>query len=149
MPPWLILLLLFVLVNLLIQPSQQGYAWWRDLRRPLRMRAYEAWAPLAWLGLQACIYVSALISWSPRPTWPLLAGYTVLLVLIQGYLWLISRTRQLGLGAMVCLLGCCCGIALSSVLQSFAPLAAVWMMPYVVGSAVESLTTWQMRSLNR
>ena len=149
MPPWLILFLLFVLVNVLIQPSQEGYGWWRDLRRPPRMRPYEAWAPVAWLGLQACIYGSALISWSARRTWPLLAAYLVLLVLIQGYLWVLSRTRQLGLGALVCLLGCSYGIGLTAVVQSFAPIAALWMMPYLVGSAVETQTTWQMRSLNR
>ena len=70
-------------------------------------------------------------------------------MLIQGYLWVLSRTRQLGLGALVCLLGCSYGIGLTAVVQSFAPIAALWMMPYVVGSAVETLTTWQMRSLNR
>ena len=50
------------------------------------------WIPLIWIAIYACFYASALLSWNASWSWGLMAGYLMLLLLVQSYTWLICRT---------------------------------------------------------
>lgn len=148
MPAWLAILLVMVLVGLLIRPGKDDFAWFLQLRRP-RWLTFERWIPLIWIGIYACFYLSALKTWRQTNDWGLMAGYLVLLLLVQSYTLLICRTRRLASGTVVGFAGWVWGMALLVALGSRAGWAAVLLIPYLLWSPVGTFVTWQMQRLNR
>jgi tryptophan-rich sensory protein len=78
-----------------------------------------------------------------------MAGYLLLMVLVQSYTWLICRTRRLANGAVVGLAGWLWGVALTVVVAAPSQPAALLLIPYLLWSPVGTLVTWQMQRLNR
>jgi len=133
MPAWLILLLVQVGVSLALNPSREDFQWFLQLRRPAWL-TFERLIPLIWLAIYACFYASALISWRAGSGWWAMAGYLVLLLLVQSYTWLICRTRSLTAGTAVGFAGWVWGVALTVLVASSSGLAAVLLVPYLLWS---------------
>ena len=143
-----LILLVMLAVGVAFNPSRPAFDWFLQLRRPAWL-TFERWIPLIWLGLYGCFYASALISWSTSWRWSLMAGYLLLLVLVQSYTWLICRTRRLANGTAIGFAGWLWGVALTVAVLPVSPLAALLLLPYLLWSPVGTWVTWQMQRLNR
>ena len=143
----LILLVIAALV-VVIMPSQDDFAWFLRLRRPGWL-TFEGLIPVIWLLIYACFYASALLAWNRTASWWLMAGYLLLLLLVQSYTWLICRTRRLANGTGVGLAGWLWGVALTVMVAPVSQPAALLLIPYLLWSPVGTLVTWQMQRLNR
>jgi benzodiazapine receptor len=133
---------------LVIMPSQAEFAWFLRLRRPAWL-SFEGWIPVIWLLIYGCFYASALLAWNRSASGGLMAGYLLLLVLVQSYTWLICRTRRLANGTAVGLLGWLWGVVLAVLVAASSQAAALLLIPYLLWSPVGTLVTWQMQRLNR
>ena len=144
----LLILLVMVGVAALLNPSREQFAWFIRLRRPAWL-TFEGLIPLIWIGIYACFYASALVSWQAAARWDLLGGYLVLLILVQSYTLVICRTRRLRNGTAIGFIGWVWGVALAVAVAPVA-LAAWWLLlPYLLWSPVGTAVTWQMQRLNR
>lgn len=143
-----VILLVMTAVAGLLNPSREQFAWFLRLRRPAWLR-FEGLIPLIWIAIYACFYASALLSWNATWSWGLMAGYLVLLLLVQSYTWLICRTRCLRNGTWIGFAGWVWGVALAVVVAPQSPAAWLLLIPYLLWSPVGTAVTWQMQRLNR
>ena len=148
MPAPLVILLVLVAVVAGLNPNRSQFSWFLQLRRPAWL-TFERWIPLIWITIYACFYASALLAWNASWSLPLLAGYLLLLVLVQSYTWLICRTRRLANGTVVGFAGWAWGVALAVIVLGSSRNAALLLLPYLLWSPVGTLVTWQMQRLNR
>ncbi len=150
MPAWLTILLVMGLVIAVLTPSRQQFAWFLRLRRP-RWLTFERWIPLIWSLIYLCFYASALLRWGAGgAAAPLaMAGYLVLLVLVQGYTLLICRTRRLAWGTAAGLAGWIWGLGLALATLAISPTAALLLVPFLLWSPIGTFVTWRMQRLNR
>ncbi|MEB3168343.1 MAG: tryptophan-rich sensory protein [Synechococcaceae cyanobacterium] len=148
MPPWLLILILMEGVILLINPTRKDFAWYRGLRRP-QWVPFASSIPVIWLLIHFGFYLSSLVSWQVSNNWNLVMAYILLLVLVESYTWIMCRTRRLGTGSLLCLLGWAYGLVLAAALLSLSLLASALLIPYLLWAPVEALITWDMRRLNR
>jgi tryptophan-rich sensory protein len=142
------ILLAILAVGLALNPSRSDFTWFLQLRRPVWL-TFERLIPLIWLAIYACFYASALLAWNKTWSWALMAGYLVLLLLVQSYTWLICRTRRIANGTAMGLLGWLWGIALAVLASSASRPAGLLLVPFLLWSPVGTLVTWQMQRLNR
>lgn len=142
------ILLAILAVGLALNPSRSDFTWFLQLRRPVWL-TFERLIPLIWLAIYACFYASALLAWNATWSWGLMAGYLVLLLLVQSYTWLICRTRRIANGTAVGLLGWIWGIALAVLVSPTSRPAGLLLVPFLLWSPVGTLVTWQMQRLNR
>jgi tryptophan-rich sensory protein len=148
MPAPLVILLVLVAVVAGLNPNRSQFSWFLQLRRPAWL-TFERWIPLIWITIYACFYGSALLAWNASWSLALLAGYLLLLVLVQSYTWLICRTRRLANGTVVGFAGWVWGVALAVIVLDSSRNAALLLLPYLLWSPVGTLVTWQMQRLNR
>lgn len=144
----LLILVVMLAVAGLLNPRRNDFAWFLQLRRPAWL-TFERWIPLIWLAIYACFYASALLSWQAGRSGLLMAGYLILLVLVQSYTWLICRSRNLARGTAVAFAGWVWGVALAVAVAPASRPAALLLVPYLLWSPVGTLVTWQMQRLNR
>jgi benzodiazapine receptor len=144
----IVILLVIGTLVVVIMPSQEEFTWFLRLRRP-RWLSFEGLIPLIWVLIYGCLYASALLAWNRTASWGLMAGYLLLMVLVQSYTWLICRTRRLANGTVVGLAGWLWGVALTVVVAAPSQPAALLLIPYLLWSPVGTLVTWQMQRLNR
>ena len=144
----LLILLVILAVGAMLNPSRAEFSWFLQLRRP-RWLTFERLIPLIWIGIYACFYTSALLSWYASWSFALMAGYLGLLLLVQSYAWLICRTRRLANGTAVGLAGWLWGVALAVVVFGVSSNAMLLLIPYLLWSPVGTVVTWQMQRLNR
>ena len=78
-----------------------------------------------------------------------MAGYLVLLVLVQSYTLLICRTRRLAWGTAAGLAGWIWGLALALTTLAVSPTAALLLVPFLLWSPIGTFVTWRMQRLNR
>lgn len=135
-------------VILLINPTRKDFAWYQGLRRPSWL-PFASSIPLIWLLIHIGFYLSSLVSWQARSNWNLVLAYIVLLILVEGYTWLMCRSRRLATGSLLCLLGWAYGLILAAALLPISPLASALLLPYLLWAPVEALITWDMRRLNK
>ena len=103
---------------------------------------------MIWLLIHACFYLSALISWSIRNNWNLVVAYVLLLILVEGYTWLMCRSRRLSTGTLICVISWVYGLILTVLLLSLSFSSALLMLPFLFWAPVEAMITWQMRQIN-
>lgn len=144
----LLILLVMVAVALVLNPGREQFAWFMRLRRPAWLR-FERLIPLIWISIYACFYLSALLTWNASRSPVLMAGYLVLLLLVQSYTWLICRSRRLAYGTVIGFAGWLWGAALAALVLSRSGTAAALLIPFLLWSPVGTLVTWQMQRLNR
>ncbi len=147
MPPWLLILLAMVALVLAINPSRDDYTWFQGLRRPGWV-SFHVWIPSIWMGIYAFLYASAVAAWAARPDWRLMGAYGGLLLLLQGYPWLMCRTRRLGVGAMVCLIAWLYGLVLALLLLPVSASSVLLLLPLLLWTPVEAWIDWTMLKLN-
>ena len=143
-----VILLVIAAVGALLNPSRTDFAWFLQLRRP-RWLTFERWIPLIWITIYICFYGSALLAWNGSSNLALMAGYLVLLVLVQSYTWLICTTRRLANGTGVGFAGWVWGVTLAVVVARSSIAAVLLLIPYLLWSPVGTWVTWQMQRLNR
>jgi benzodiazapine receptor len=143
-----VILLVIAAVGALLNPSRTDFAWFLQLRRP-RWLTFERWIPLIWITIYICFYGSALLAWNGSSNLALMAGYLVLLVLVQSYTLLICTTRRLANGTGVGFVGWVWGVALAVVVARSSIAAVLLLIPYLLWSPVGTWVTWQMQRLNR
>lgn len=80
----LLILLVMIAVGAGLNPSREQFAWFIRLRRPVWL-TFEGLIPLIWLAIYTCFYGSALLAWNASWSWELMAGYLLLLVMVQSY----------------------------------------------------------------
>jgi tryptophan-rich sensory protein len=148
MPAWLALFLVQVGVSLGLNPSRADFQWFLRLRRPAWL-TFERWIPLIWLVIYGCFYAAALLSWEAGGGWGAMAGFLLLLVLVQSYTWLICRTRSLSAGTVIGFAGWAWGVVLAILVATRSPLASLLLVPFLLWSPLGTLVTWQMQRLNR
>jgi tryptophan-rich sensory protein len=78
-----------------------------------------------------------------------MAGFLVLLVLVQSYTLVICRTRRLASGTAIGFAGWLWGVALAAVVAPLSGRAALLLLPYLLWSPVGTFVTWRMERLNR
>jgi benzodiazapine receptor len=147
-PAWLLILIVMAAVILGMNPTARDFAWFQQLRRPVWFSS-PGWIPLIWLTINISLYASALLAWQARRDWMLIVAYLLLLVLVQGYTWLMCRTRQLATGAVIGLIGWGYALLFSVHLHSVSPNSVLLLLPYLIWSPIQAFATWQMRSLSR
>ena len=147
MPPWLLILILMEGVILLINPTRKDFARYRGLRRPYWV-PFAASIPIIWLLIHIGFYLSSLVSWQVSGSWNLVFAYVLLLVLVESYTWVMCRTRRLGTGSLLCLLGWAYAMVLAAALLPLSALASALLLPYLLWAPLEALITWEMRRLN-
>lgn len=143
---WILVVMVAVAISL--NPGREQFAWFMRLRRPAWLR-FEGLIPLIWISIYACFYLSALLAWNASRSLWLMAGYLVLLLLVQSYTWLICRSRRLAYGTVLGFAGWVWGGALTVMVLPGSGLAAALLVPYLLWSPVGTLVTWQMQRLNR
>ena len=144
----LLILLVMVLVTVGLNPNREEFRWFLQLRRPAWL-TFERWIPLIWLVIYGCFYGSALISWMASSRWDLMAGYLLLLVLVQSYTLVICRTRRLRNGTVLGFLGWAWGIAVAIAVAPVSRIGCLLLVPYLLWSPVGTYVTWQMQRINR
>ena len=144
----LLILLVMVAVAVVLNPSRADFRWFMQLRRPGWL-TFERWIPLIWLLIYACFYGSALLAWNAGRNLSLLAGYALLLVLVQAYTLVICRSRSLRNGTLLAMAGWLWGAALTVMVASQSRAAGFLLIPYLLWSPVGTVVTWQMQRLNR
>jgi benzodiazapine receptor len=147
-PAWLVIAAVVFAVALLLNPSRQEWSWFLRLRRP-RWLSFERFIPLIWTAIYACFYASALLSWNAGGGWPLMAGYLLLLLLVQSYTLVICRTRRLASGTALGFAGWLWGMALAAIVAPISGRAALLLVPFLLWSPVGTFVTWRMDKLNR
>ena len=147
-PAALVILLVIVVVAWGLNPSRQDFAWFIRLRRP-RWLVFEGLIPVIWLLIYACFSLSTWLTWQASWSGLWMAAFLVQLVLVQGYMLVICRSRSLGKGTVIGFAGWVWGIALTVAVASESMLAAGLLLPYLLWSPVGTWVTWQMRQLNR
>lgn len=148
MPAWLVIAAVMAAAVLLLNPTRQEWSWFLQLRRP-NWLSFERWIPLIWSAIYACFYTSALLCWQAGGRWLPMGGYLALLLLVQSYTLLISRTRRLASGTAVGFAGWVWGIALAAVVAPLSGKAALLLLPFLLWSPVGTFVTWRMDRLNR
>jgi tryptophan-rich sensory protein len=148
MPAWLVIAAVILLVAIGLNPSREDWAWFLRLQRP-RWLSFERWIPLIWTSIYACFYAAALLSWQAGGRWLPMAGFLVLLVLVQSYTLVICRTRRLASGTAIGFAGWLWGVALAAVVAPLSGRAALLLLPYLLWSPVGTFVTWRMERLNR
>ncbi|MCS5706182.1 tryptophan-rich sensory protein [Synechococcus sp. FGCU-3] len=144
----LLILVVMAVITVGLNPRRDEFRWFLQLRRPAWL-TFERWIPLIWLVIYACFYASALISWNASFRWDLLAGYLLLLVLVQSYTLVICRTRRLRNGTAIGFIGWVWGLALAIAVAPVSPAGWWLLLPYLLWSPVGTLVTWQMQRINR
>ena len=143
----LILIVMLAMV-LSLNPSREDFIWFLRLRRPAWLR-FERRIPLIWLLIFVCFYASAVLTWASSGNLWLMAGYGLLLLLVQSYTLVICRSRRLRPGTVVGGLGWLWGVILSLLVAEWSTAAGLLLVPYLLWSPVGTFVTWQMQRLNR
>lgn len=144
----LAILVVMVLVAITLNPRRADFAWFLQLRRPPWL-TFEPLIPLIWLLIYGCFFVSAWLVWTASGRWDLMAGYLLLLVLVQSYTLVICRSRRLASGTAVGFIGWVWGIALTIAVARVSEVGWLLLVPYLLWSPVGTFVTWQMQRLNR
>jgi benzodiazapine receptor len=147
-PAWLVIAAVVFAVALLLNPSRQEWSWFLRLRRP-RWLSFERFIPLIWTAIYACFYASALLSWNAGGSWPVMAAYLLLLLLVQSYTLVICRTRRLASGTALGFAGWLWGMAVTAIVAPLSGRAALLLVPFLLWSPVGTFVTWRMDKLNR
>ncbi|MCP9848636.1 tryptophan-rich sensory protein [Cyanobium sp. Morenito 9A2] len=144
----LLILVVMGAVVAALNPGRVEFQWFLALRRP-RWLTFERWIPLIWIGIYACFYASALLSWNASGSWPLMAGFLLLVLLVQSYTLVIVRTRRLRNGTLLGAAGWGWGVALSLAVAPVSRGGLVLLIPYLLWSPIGTFVTWRMQRLNR
>jgi tryptophan-rich sensory protein len=127
------------------------YKWFMRLRRP-RWLTFEGAIPFIWISIVIFGITSAAVLWETQPatanTWLLMLGYAILEIAILAYTPVMTRFRNVRLGAIVGAIGFILGLVLTTQVWQISSLAGWLLVPYLLWSPVGTYVTWVMARLN-
>ena len=127
------------------------YKWFMQLRRP-RWLTFEGAIPFIWIAIFICGITSAAVLWETQPatvnTWLLMIGYAILEIVILAYTPVLTRLRNVRVGAIVGAIGFILGVVLTAQVWQISSLAGWLLFPYLLWSPVGTYVTWVMARLN-
>jgi len=127
------------------------YKWFMRLRRP-RWLTFEGAIPFIWISIFICGITSAAVIWETQPatvnTWLLMIGYAIVEIAILAYTPVMTRFRNVRLGAIVGAIGFILGVVLTAQVWQVSSLAGWLLVPYLLWSPVGTYVTWVMARLN-
>jgi benzodiazapine receptor len=122
-----------------------------QLRRP-RWLTFEKAIPFIWIAIFLCGITSAAFLWEAQPatvnTWLLMVGFAILEIAILAYTPVMTRRRNVRLGAVVGAIGFILGIALTTQVWRISSVAGWLLVPYLLWSPIGTYVTWVMARLN-
>lgn len=127
------------------------YKWFMRLRRP-RWLTFEGAIPFIWISIFICGITSATFLWEAQPatvsTWLLMASYGLVEIVILAYTPVMTRLRNVRVGAIVGAIGFILGVILTAQVWQVSSLAGWLLVPYLLWSPVGTYVTWVMARLN-
>ena len=127
------------------------YKWFMRLRRP-RWLTFEGAIPFIWISIFIFGITSAAVLWETQPatanTWLLMLSYGILEIAILAYTPVMTRFRNVRLGAIVGAIGFILGLVLTTQVWQISSLAGWLLVPYLLWSPVGTYVTWVMARLN-
>ncbi len=125
--------------------------WFMQLRRP-RWLTFEKAIPFIWIAIFLCGITSAAFLWEAQPatvnTWLLMVGFAILEIAILAYTPVMTRFRNVRLGAVVGAIGFILGIVLTTQVWQISSVAGWLLVPYLLWSPIGTYVTWVMARLN-
>ena len=127
------------------------YKWFMRLRRP-RWLTFEGAIPFIWISIFIFGITSAAVLWETQPatanTWLLMLSYGILEIAILAYTPVMTRFRNVRLGAIVGAIGFILGLVLTTQVWQISSLAGWLLVPYLLWSPIGTYVTWVMARLN-
>jgi tryptophan-rich sensory protein len=121
------------------------------LRRP-RWLTFEGAIPFIWISIFIFGITSAAVLWEAQPatanTWLLMLSYGILEIAILAYTPVMTRFRNVRLGAIVGASGFILGLVLTTKVWQISSLAGWLLVPYLLWSPIGTYVTWVMARLN-
>ncbi|MEO1590926.1 MAG: tryptophan-rich sensory protein [Cyanobacteria bacterium J06632_22] len=147
-PAWLVIAVIGVAIAILSNRlSARDIQWFQRLQRPAWL-TFEVAIPLVWIVVFICGGWSAYIVWQRTQSWPLMAGYMALELLIMAYTPVMCKLRSLRVGTAIGGAGFVFGLLLAWPIAQVSMAALFLLLPYLLWSPVGTLITWQMVQLN-
>ena len=150
---WLVSCLFCVIIGFVFNrlfPSDNR--WFMSLRRP-RWLVFEKWIPFIWICIFICGITSASLFWRSQSlnmnTFLYLCSYAVLEMIILAYTPVLTRLRNIRLGAVVGAIGFLWGLILAYQVWQLSNAAGLFLLPYLLWSPIGTYVTWVMARLNR
>jgi benzodiazapine receptor len=149
---WLVIAVIcFVIGFALNKLFPADYQWFMRLRRP-RWLTFEGAIPFIWISIFICGITSAAFLWQAQPatvnTWLLMASYGIVEIAILAYTPVMTRLRNVRVGAIVGAIGFILGVILTTQVWQVSSLAGWLLVPYLLWSPVGTYVTWVMARLN-
>lgn len=149
---WLVSFIVCLLIGFIINrifPSDNR--WFMSLRRP-RWLTFEKWIPLIWISIFICAITSASLLWQSRSIstniFSYLIGYGLLEMIVLAYTPVLTRFRNIRLGATVGAIGFLWGLVLTIQVWQLSKLSGLFLLPYLIWSPIGTYVTWVMARLN-
>jgi translocator protein len=146
---WLIIGVVAVLVAVGVSRfnTPDGYRWFNRQQRPAWL-TIEGLIPAIWTAISICGVWSAYIVWETSQSWPLMAGYLLLEVMIMVYSPLMFWLRSLRVGTIIGAVGWIFGLILALLISPVSQTAFFLLIPYLLWSPIGTYITWEMERLN-
>ncbi|HBC42737.1 MAG TPA: TspO protein [Pseudanabaena sp.] len=149
---WLVIAVIcFVIGFALNRVFPADYKWFMRLRRP-RWLTFEGAIPFIWISIFICGITSAAVIWEVQPatfsTWLLMTGYAIVEIAVLAYTPVMTRLRNVRVGAIVGAIGFILGLVLTAQVWQVSGLAGWLLVPYLLWSPVGTYVTWVMARLN-
>ncbi len=141
----------FLIGFALNQLFPSDYKWFMRLRRP-RWLTFEKLIPVIWISIFICGITSATYLWqSSAPAnqiWLMMVRYAIVEVAVLLYTPVMTRLRNVRVGALVGAIGFVLGLILTLQAWQISPISGWLLMPYLLWSPVGTYVTWVMARLN-
>lgn len=149
---WLVIAVIcFVIGFALNRVFPADYKWFMRLRRP-RWLTFEGAIPFIWISIFICGITSAAVIWEVQPatfsTWLMMTGYAIVEIAVLAYTPVMTRLRNVRVGAIVGAIGFILGLVLTAQVWQVSGLAGWLLVPYLLWSPVGTYVTWVMARLN-
>lgn len=148
--PALGVLLVLSGLSLVLNPAQRDVRWYATLRRP-QWLGFSLWSLFPLLrGLSSLgFYGAALVVWIRLHSLGWVALVLAVGVVAESRFWVTCRSRRLTWGLLVGLFSWLAALLVALQLQPQAPLVTVLLLPQLLWTPLDMLTTLQMIQLNR
>jgi len=127
------------------------YRWFKRLRRP-QWLTFEGAIPFIWIFIFMGGITSAASLWETTYVttnkWLLMAGYVILECVILAYTPILTRLRNVMVGAMIGGFGFILGLVFTIQVWQISSMAGWLLLPYLLWSPIGTYVTWAMAKLN-
>lgn len=137
--------------SFLIHP-REDIRWVKRLNLPRWLAIVEPVIPVIWTVIFTSGAISALLVWQADPgglkTWLLMGFYLLVEVVTVCYIPLTLRLRSLAIGTVIGGFGAVLGYVLAIAVFPISPLAALFLVPYLLWSPIGTYATRELIDFN-